>query len=128
MKRILIVALLALCFVGACSDEEPNVDMTAEHSFDPESISVEANQTVTFTNDSNESHTVTAYEDGFLQGAEYFSSGDFSGEDEARANVAEGLIRSGEGFNVTIGEPGTYSYFCIPHEGDGMIGTIVVEE
>ena len=102
--------------------------MTADHSFDPESISVTSDQPVTFTNDSDESHTVTAYEDELPQGAEYFSSGDLSGEDEARSNVAEGLIQPGEEFSVTIEEPGTYSYFCIPHEGDGMVGTIVVEE
>ena len=128
MNRLLAASLVALSLGVACSSAEPTVGMTADHSFDPESLSVAANQAVTFTNDSDESHTVTAYEDDLPQSSEYFSSGEFSAEDDARANVAQGLIKPGEEFSLTLEEPGTYKYFCIPHEGDGMVGAIVVEE
>ncbi len=29
-------------------------------------------------------------------------------------------------FSRTFDEPGTYRYICIPHEGAGMVGTVVV--
>jgi plastocyanin len=37
------------------------------------------------------------------------------------------LIQSGDTFDVTFEQPGTYEYYCIPHESAGMKGTIVVE-
>lgn len=81
---------------------------------------------ITFTNDSSEAHTVTAYEDSLPDGADFFSSGGLSDEEAARGDVAAALIKSGEEFSVTLTEPGTYTYFCIPHESQGMTGTIVV--
>jgi hypothetical protein len=33
---------------------------------------------------------------------------------------------SGESFSYTFDEPGTYEYFCIPHEDLGMVGTVTV--
>ena len=100
--------------------------MTRAQAFDPERIEVSAGETVTFTNDSDESHTVTAYSDGVPEGGDYFASGGFDSEDAARSDLSAGLIAPGESFEVTLDGPGTYSYFCIPHEGAGMRGTIVV--
>jgi len=37
-----------------------------------------------------------------------------------------GLLSSGDTFEVTLNEPGVYDYFCKPHEGVGMVGSIVV--
>ncbi|MGH2699836.1 MAG: plastocyanin/azurin family copper-binding protein [Actinomycetota bacterium] len=31
-------------------------------------------------------------------------------------------------FEVTFDQPGTYGYFCIPHEGSNMTGSVWVEE
>ena len=102
--------------------------MTGDQIFDPESITVGAGETVAFTNDSEASHSVTAYEDEIPEGAEFFSSGGFSSEQAARDSVAEAIINAGGTYEVTLDEPGTYKYFCIPHEAQGMTGTIVVEE
>ena len=101
--------------------------MTADHTFDPESVTVEVGTEIVFTNDGNEPHTVTAYEDELPEGATYFSSGGFDGEGAARDDVGDALIPPGEDFTVTLDEPGTYRYFCIPHEDHGMTGEIVVE-
>ena len=60
-------------------------------------------------------------------GTAYFASGGFDSEEDARANLSDGLIDPDETFEVTFDEPGTYDYFCIPHEGSGMKGTIIVE-
>ena len=33
---------------------------------------------------------------------------------------------NGETFSFTFDEPGTYTYFCGPHEDQGMVGTVTV--
>jgi plastocyanin len=55
--------------------------------------------------------------------------------DPARVSVPNGaqpwnsgLIGGDDSFSRTLDEPGTYRYVCIPHEGAGMVGTVVVEE
>lgn len=103
------------------------MSMTDALRFDPSAVTVRAGETLRFVNDSGQAHTVTAYEDSLPPGVEYFASGSFEDEDEARENVAGGLIAPGETFEVTVSGPGRVPYFCIPHEGQRMTGTIVVE-
>lgn len=98
-----------------------------DHAFSPARITVSAGAEVTWVNDSGQAHTVTAYEDSLPEGAPYFASGGAPSEEAARADLSAGLIRPGETFSVTFEVPGTYRYFCIPHEGQGMTGTVVVE-
>lgn len=38
------------------------------------------------------------------------------------------LFDRGDGFEQTFTVPGVYQYYCIPHEGAGMVGAIVVGE
>ena len=126
-NRLAVIALLL--FAAGCSGpDDPSVAMTSDHNFDPETLTVAAGTTVTFTNDDDEPHTVTAYEDEIPEGAECFSSGGFSDEEEARAGVGQALIEPGADYSVALEEAGTYAYFCIPHEGHGMKAEIVVEE
>lgn len=127
MSRLLVCIPIAL-LAASCSGESSTVLMTAEHRFVPETITVPAGSTVTFKNETEETHSVTAYEDEIPQGADYFSSGGLSSEQEARDSVSEALLRAGETYKVTLDVPGTYRYFCVPHESDGMKGTIEVEE
>ena len=97
------------------------------HAFTPETRTVAAGDTVEWVNDTEEAHTVTAVEGSLPDGAEYFSSGGASSEEEATANLADELIEPGESFEWSFDEPGTYRYYCIPHRGDGMEGSVVVE-
>src|SRR3712207_5034202 len=124
----LLVAGLSLigCSSGP-STGPPEVSMTSDHAFDPDSLSVESGTEVTWTNDDDEPHTVTAYSDE-VPGGEYFSSGDLPDEEAARDQVSEALVQPGETFSFTFEGAGTYAYFCIPHEDHGMKGEIVVEE
>jgi plastocyanin len=130
MTRWVTASLLfLLLFVQACSSSgEPGaVVMTDEQTFSPARITVQAGDTVTWTNESGMAHTVTAYSDSLPDGADYFSSGHASSEQDARANIADELLQPDQVFKVTFDEPGTYRYFCIPHEDSGMTGTVVVE-
>lgn len=123
MVALTAVALLGM---GACAgDDSAAVEMRGQE-FLPPDVSVKAGEEIVFTNTSDEAHSVTAYEDELPQGADYFASGGFTTEAEARAEVAGSLLGPGDDFSVTLTEPGSYRYFCIPHEDAGMVGRIVV--
>ena len=126
--RTSIVSCVAFVALVSCGGSEPGV-VTASPGrvFTPRDMTVAAGDTVTWEIDGDEAHTVTAYEEDLPDGADYFASGGFSSEEEAKDNLAEGLIQAGDTFEMTFEEPGTYRYYCIPHEADGMVGTIVVE-
>lgn len=128
MNRVLVTTFIALVSLTGCSKSGNDVSMTDDQTFDPATITIAAGDTVTFVNKSRASHSVTAYQDEIPEGAEYFSSGGFSSEQEARDSVSEAILNPEATFEVTLDEPGTYRYFCIPHESQGMTGTIEVEE
>ena len=132
MRTTLVLLVVPLAAFGACGGGgggEPGANevlMVNGQRFDPESLTVSVGDTVTFTNSSSETHTVTAYEDEVPEGG-YFASGGFASEEEAKADLSGGLVDPEETYEVTFDEPGTYGYFCIPHEGTGMTGEITVE-
>jgi plastocyanin len=122
-----VAFVLLLAFVAGCSDSEPGVvSMTDDQKFTPEEITLQAGDTVTWRNDSGVAHTVTAYSESVPSDL-YFSSGEAADEEEARNNVADELMQPEDVFRFTFDEPGTYEYFCIPHESAGMTGTVIVE-
>lgn len=103
------------------------VDMTDNLEFDPASLTISTDETVVWENTGGASHTVTAYEAEIPAGAAYFASGGFSSEQAARDSPRDGLIGSDDSYEHTFGTTGSYEYFCIPHEGAGMVGSITVE-
>lgn len=127
-----IVLSLALFALFGCSDaggsSGTEIAMVEGQVFDPHELTVSAGDTVTWANESSEAHTVTAYDDLRPRGGVYFASGGAGSEDGARDELEDGLLDEGETFEVTFEQPGTYTYFCVPHEAQGMVGTIVVEE
>jgi plastocyanin len=88
-------------------------------SFSPATITIHAGQTVEWRNTSIITHTVTdnpstaakAGDADLPPGVMPFSSGD---------------IPAGKIFTYKFLAPGTYRYFCSHHEGDGMVGVVVV--
>jgi plastocyanin len=125
---LLTVAVLLL---GACSgggSEANIVSMPTNHVFDPTTITIKTGDSVTWTNESEEQHTVTADEAELPDGAAYFSSGDAANEKAANDDLAKELILPDGEFTFTFDTPGRYAYYCILHLSDGMKGTVVVEE
>jgi len=106
------------------------VDMTDDLIFDPDSITVAAGDTIVWENVGSVGHSVTAYEDNIPDGAEFWASGGFDNEQAARDNYPEqGDVPGGESYQHTFETLGTHEYFCIPHEGVGMVASVeVVEE
>jgi plastocyanin len=135
-RRRVLVALggvatagLAGC-TGASGADDFDVGMTAV-AFDPPEVTVSVGEEVVFQNTSSRGHTVTAYEDSIPADAEFFASGGYESEQAARnafGSQLGGIIDSGDAYTYTFDVPGTYHYFCIPHEQAGMVGQVHVEE
>ena len=124
-------SLLFLFFVAfvSCQGQPASTSLPsmANRTFTPETTKIGTGEVVKWFNDTDEAHTVTAVEDSRPEGTEYFSSGGSTSEEEATRNLSDELIDPGESFEWTFDEPGTYRYYCIPHRGDGMEGSVVVE-
>lgn len=123
-------AATAALFVASCGlngpayDRPPPqvdavVEMTTLLNYNPGAVTISTGQTVEWRNRSIMGHTVTA--DPALaknpanvqlpQGAAAFNSGS---------------IGPGQVYRRTFTVPGDYRYFCIPHEGRGMVATLRV--
>ena len=114
----------------ASAEADYDIGMTAV-AFDPTEIVVSVGDTVVWANTSSRGHTVTAYDSGIPDDAEFFASGGYESTAAARdafGSELGGLIESGDEWSHTFEVPGEYEYLCIPHEASGMIGTVVVEE
>jgi plastocyanin len=93
--------------------------MTDALKFEPAALTVARGATVTWRNTSSVEHTVTddpgmaanKADAGLPPGAQAWDSG---------------TIAPGQNFQHTFDTPGTYHYFCIPHETAGMLGTVTV--
>lgn len=111
------------------SGDAYDIGMTAI-AYTPQEITVTVGESVMWQNTSSRGHTVTAYESGIPDEASFFATGGYETEDAAREafrNDLGGLIDGGETWEYTFDIPGTYEYLCIPHEQQGMIGTVIVE-
>lgn len=117
--------------VGSGLDEEDfDVGMSA-NAFLPERYEASVGETVVWGNNGSRSHTVTAYDSGLPDGADFFASGGFPDTESAREawrTGGDGNLDPGETFAHTFETPGEHHYFCIPHERKGMVGLVVVTE
>src|SRR5829696_8017048 len=105
MATLSLVALLVFAPSAWAQGQEVTVRME-DNFFDPANITVEPGTTVTWVQSGNNPHTTTSY-DGL------WDSGMIEGGSEGT-------------FSFTFEEPGTYGYYCIPHEAQGMTGTVTV--
>lgn len=99
----LVALLVALPFAGA--QETVTVSME-DNFFDQANITVERGTTVTWVQNGENPHTTTSY-DGL------WDSGMMAGG-------------SGSTSSYTFDETGTFDYYCIPHEEQGMVGSVTV--
>jgi plastocyanin len=93
---------------AAPAADEVLVVMSDGLAFEPSVVTVPVGSTVTWSNQGSAPHTVTG---------ERFDSG----------SDPSAWIMGGGTFSVTFTEPGTYTYVCIPHQAQGMAGTVVVQ-
>jgi len=86
------------------ADDKTVVVQLGEHFFDPSSITVKVGTTVIWRNNGQQTHDIHARDGSF----------------------DSPLLNPGNTFTFTFTKPGLYPYYCIPHEGDGMIGQVEV--
>lgn len=124
------LSVLAGCLQLRGESDEYDIGMSA-NAFQPDELTISVGDTVTWKNDGSRAHTVTAYEGGLPEGAEFFATGGYDDETTAREawhTEEGGNLYAGERFEHEFLTPGRHLYFCVPHEPRGMTGRIEVEE
>lgn len=107
MRRIAIFVGVVALFVTAATSHTvaatENVS-AVDNSFSPQTVTIAPGDTVHWTNDGDNPHTVTADDDSF----------------------DSGTFVSGQSYDRTFPNAGTYPYHCTIH-GSSMSGTVVVQ-
>ncbi|XP_062227787.1 plastocyanin, chloroplastic-like [Phragmites australis] len=83
--------------------------------FEPSEFTVKSGETITFKNNAGYPHNIVFDEDEVP-----------SGVDTSKISQEEYLNAPGETFSITLTVPGTYSFYCEPHQGAGMVGKVTV--
>lgn len=102
----------------AASAGAVEVKMGAEDGalvFLPSTFSVKAGESITFVNNKGFPHNIVFDEDEVPAGVKVDA-----------LNHEDYLNAPGESYTVTLKTPGSYSFYCEPHQGSGMKGTITV--
>ncbi|KAL0907896.1 hypothetical protein M5K25_022347 [Dendrobium thyrsiflorum] len=86
-------------------------------AFVPNEFSVSSGDKIVFKNNAGFPHNVVFDEDEIPQGVDA-SSISMSEEDLLNA--------PGETYSVTLTEKGSYTFYCSPHQGAGMVGKVTV--
>ena len=127
--------VVAAGFAGCTgqSREQPDYDigMSSSAFLPQDDFEPRVGEPVVWRNTGARTHTVTAYGSGIPDEATFFASGGFESTEAARdawLQQGGGGIASGETFEMTFEVPGTYNYFCIPHEKAGMVDQFTVVE
>ena len=87
--------------------------------FSPAKVTIKAGQTVRWVNNAATLHSVDATPDDVINKADVSLP-------PGAPEFDSGFMQPGGTFDYTFTIPGTYRYTCIPHEKDGMNGTIIV--
>ncbi len=122
----LLAVLLAACGSSGPAYETPGSDvaatvyMTPALTFEPAEITVRVGDKVEWRNRTLLTHTVTA---------DPRITADASNMElpEGARSFNSAAIPAGQVFRQTFTVPGTYRYLCLPHAGQKMFGTVVVE-
>ncbi len=112
-RSALLAGLLLWLSAGAAGADalQPVRVVIHDHAFVPRVVHVKVGQEIIWLNTDQDPHTVT-------------SGTQDTGDDRWRSSP---LIADGQTFSLRLNRPGTYPYFCKPHQFEtSMHGTIVV--
>lgn len=122
---MLVVSGLAVlaCSTNFARADEPaaKITLTNNLKFRPAKVTVKAGDVVEWRNTSVLVHTVTDDPKRVARVADYELP------DGAEA-FDSGKLKPEASFRHKFKVPGTYKYFCVPHEGAGMIAEVIVEK
>ncbi|KIZ00519.1 Plastocyanin [Monoraphidium neglectum] len=110
------VASLALAMAASA---DATVKLGADNGalvFEPSTVTVSSGETITWVNNAGFPHNIVFDEDEVPAGvdADAISRDDY-------------LNAPGETYSLKLSASGTYKYYCEPHQGAGMVGTVVVK-
>ncbi len=89
--------------------------------YEPAKVTIKVGDSVKWTNTGQTLHSVT------LVPADAQNPSSVS-EPKGAATFDSGFMPPGGTFSYTFTVPGTYKYFCVPHEKAGMVGEVVVKK
>ena len=122
---------LAGCLGASAGKTDYDIGMAASAFLPEDDFEPRVGEPVVWRNTGMRTHTVTAYGAAIPENANFFASGGFETEKAARnawTGNGGGGIAGGETYEHTFEVPGTYNYFCIPHEAGGMVGKFTVRK
>lgn len=112
---VLCATLLAIAslvfFVSPATAATYEVKMGADNgmlAFVPNNLTVKTGDTVKFVNNKLPPHNIVF-------------------EGHAELSKKQLMFSPGESYEVTFQDSGKYSFYCEPHRGAGMVGTVTVE-
>jgi plastocyanin len=129
MKTLCMLAAMiagAVFIVGCANADGADIagtkviQMTSGLKYEPVEITVNVGDTVQWKNVSIMGHTVTA-DPALAKQADHVAL------PTGATPFNSGNIGPGKTFAYTFTVPGTYKYFCIPHESMGMVGRVIVK-
>ncbi|CAG7869489.1 unnamed protein product [Brassica rapa] len=86
-------------------------------AFVPNEFTIAKGEKIVFKNNAGFPHNVVFDEDEIPSGVD---ASKISMDEQDLLNAA------GETYEVALTEPGTYSFYCAPHQGAGMVGKVTV--
>lgn len=85
--------------------------------FVPSEFTVAKGEKIVFKNNAGYPHNVVFDEDEIPSGVDV---------SKISMDETELLNGAGESYEVTLTEPGSYGFYCAPHQGAGMVGKLTV--
>jgi plastocyanin len=89
--------------------------------YEPAKVTIKTGQTIEWVNTGKSIHSVTLVPDDAQKPKD-------ASEPKGAKTFDSGFMSPGAKFSHTFEVPGTYHYFCIPHEKAGMVGVVVVKK
>lgn len=115
LSSLLLTVAMVFSAVLPAQADTVEVKMGADNgmlAFQPAKVTIQAGDTIKWVNNKLAPHNVV------------FDSSVKNGDKLTHKGLA---FAPGESFEATFTEPGEYTYYCEPHRGAGMVGTITVQ-
>jgi len=117
-----VVALAKLPAPAAATTQSVLVKMADTPAlYEPAKVTVKVGQPVEWINTGKDVHSVTLVPDDAQNPKDV-------AELKGAATFDSGFMAPGSKFTYAFTVPGTYHYFCVPHEKAGMVGVVVVKK
>ncbi len=115
LSSLVLAMMVVISATAPANAETVEIKMGADSgmlAFQPAEVTIKAGDTVKWVNNKLAPHNVV------------FDSSAPNAEQLSHKGLA---FAAGESFDITFSEPGEYKYYCEPHRGAGMNGTVIVK-